>query len=342
MVILTLFINHFLFAQGSLIVDGQIHQRYNDRVIKLYNFIGQHNNVAVQKTLTDTIKNGRFYFKVDSVASMDLYFVSCEIPNKKAVDGRVLKRKSFFVDTGTVTIFLDSNFNKTMKGKYMWDKQYDSLLQYLRSDLYEPREIVNTQVEFIKTNPSSPLSVQNLFLLYNKIHDDQLDSLYGLIPANNFNSSVGKYLKNLLDSTITGKIMSPFQLPDTSGKIVSTTDFKGKYVLFDIWASWCGPCRKENSYIKKLHQKYEGKLEIVQVSLDEDKKKWLQAIQVDKLQSFIHLSDLKGLNGEFAKQFHLYSIPRNMLVDPNGKIIARNLRGKKMLEDVKKLINKID
>ena len=337
-VMLAFLIPHLLFAQGQLTVDGQIHQRYNNRVIKLYNFIGQHNNVSDYKVLIDTIVDGKFYFKLDS-AIMDLYFLSCEIPNKDAVNGMELKRKSFFVDTGAVAIVLDSNFNKTMKGIYRWDKQYDSLSQYLRTDVYGPREIINAQVQFIKTNPLSPLGAQNLFQLYNKITDKQLDTLYNLMPSSSFHSSVGKYLKHLLDSTITGKIMASFQLPDTSGNVVNTADYKGRYVLYDIWASWCGPCRKESPYIKKLHQKYKGKLEIVQVSLDEDRNKWLQAIQDDQLQSFVHLSDLRGLYGEFAKQFHVYSIPRNMLVDPNGKIIARNLRGKKMLEEVRKLIN---
>lgn len=120
-------------------------------------------------------------------------------------------------------------------------------------------------------------------------------------------------------------------LNDVDGKEVKLSSFRGKYVLIDFWASWCGPCRGENPNVVKAYNQFKDKnFTILGVSLDEDKGKWLQAIKADKL-TWPHVSDLKGWSSAAAQAYGVNSIPANFLVDPEGKIIASNLRGGQLI-----------
>lgn len=118
-----------------------------------------------------------------------------------------------------------------------------------------------------------------------------------------------------------------FSQVSPEGVPINLSDFKGKYVLLDFWASWCGPCRKENPNVVKLYEKYNNKgFEILGISLDQNRERWLQAIQADKL-TWKHTSDLKGWSNEVGKLYEISAIPKTFLIDPKGVIIARDLRG---------------
>ena len=136
-----------------------------------------------------------------------------------------------------------------------------------------------------------------------------------------------------------GKQAPELALPDANGNSVSLASYKGKYLLVDFWASWCGPCRQENPNVVKAHEEFKGKnFAILGVSLDKDKEAWQQAIQADKL-NWTHVSDLKFWNSKAVDIFKFGGIPYNVLIDPQGKIIAESLRGEDLENKLKEVLN---
>ncbi len=128
-------------------------------------------------------------------------------------------------------------------------------------------------------------------------------------------------------SMMPGAEAPDFTMNTPDGQPLSLKDLRGKVLLIDFWASWCGPCRRENPNVVKAYHKYHDKgFDVLGVSLDRDKKRWLDAIKKDGL-IWHHVSDLKGWSNEAAKLYGVRSIPHTVLLDKNGKIIARNLRG---------------
>ena len=128
-----------------------------------------------------------------------------------------------------------------------------------------------------------------------------------------------------------GTQLPEINIPDVNGKAISLSSLKGKYVLVDFWASWCGPCRAENPNVVAAYNNYKDKgFTIYSISLDDDKEKWKQAIAKDKLAWQYHVSELKGWQSDVVHQFGIESIPTNYLIDKEGKIIASNLRGKEL------------
>lgn len=137
-----------------------------------------------------------------------------------------------------------------------------------------------------------------------------------------------------------GNLAPEFALPDTSGRKQSLSSFKGKYILIDFWASWCKPCREESPYLVRALERFnKNGFDVLSITLDREalKAKWIAAIKQDKM-TWTQVIDTKSENGKMvADMYGILSIPQNFLVDPSGKIIAKNLRGEELLEYLNKL-----
>lgn len=187
--------------------------------------------------------------------------------------------------------------------------------------------------KYVKAHPTSPIAV---FVLRDyagyAIDADKISPMFDKLPAAQKQYAYAKQFKSQIDiaaKTGIGKMAMDFTQNDTLDKPVSLSNFKGKYVLLDFWASWCGPCRAENPNVVAAYNKYHDKgFNILSVSLDQPtgREKWLKAIHDDNL-TWTHVSDLKFWDNAVAKEYGIQAIPQNFLIDPDGKIIGKDLRG---------------
>jgi len=141
--------------------------------------------------------------------------------------------------------------------------------------------------------------------------------------------------------TAVGAKAPEIALPDPSGKVIKLSSLKGKYVLVDFWAKWCGPCRRENPNLVKAYQRFGGeKFEVMGVSLDRSREDWVQAIAEDGL-NWVHVSDLRYFDSEAARTYNINAIPFSILVNPEGVIVAKNLRGAALHKTLEKFLGQL-
>ncbi len=208
----------------------------------------------------------------------------------------------------------------------------DSIIKIYQPALKEAGiELLTYQRNYIAKNPSAFISALLLPEVAKSTFDYfEADSSFNKLDAAVRMSPTGKAISEFIakeKKTSIGAMAPEFAAADTAGKTVALSSLKGKYVLLDFWAAWCGPCRQENPNVVQAFHKYKDKgFTVLGVSLDRERKDWLKGVRDDKL-IWTNVSELKYFQSPTAVLYGIVSIPRNFLLDPNGKIIGRDLRG---------------
>lgn len=199
--------------------------------------------------------------------------------------------------------------------------------------------------EYVSENPNSFVTLMLLAQMVNNPDADfskvkaDVEALSPELKSTKIGTEIQEKLKSL-SSTSVGQIAPDFSAPDPEGKIVSLKESLGKVTLIDFWASWCGPCRRENPNVVALYNEFHDKgFNIIGVSLDKEgqKDKWTEAIEVDKL-TWTQISNLKYWQDPIARQYNVQGIPATFLLDAEGKIVAKNLRGAELRAKVAELL----
>lgn len=212
------------------------------------------------------------------------------------------------------------------------------------TELFESFNKIDSNIAYFyfKNNPQSLLSVY-AFERFATYQDDYslLDKDFSQLPDWIKNSIIGKYVWQKIEgakSVAINQSAPVFSQISDAGKTINLQDFKGKYVLIDFWASWCSPCRKEHPAFARIYKDYKSKnFEILSVSIDEDKTSWLNASKNDGI-IWTNILDIKGQPEEIAVKYGVQAIPANFLVNPQGLIIAKNLKAEKLEEKLVSLL----
>lgn len=321
------------------------------------------------KVDSTVIENGQFTFKGQQDSAVHRY-ITC---NPTGKDGLSI---DFFLENGAINVQLTSGFNDAATGTPNNDiyqsirTKINANLQQISALLSDPalsdstlteeeleakhkevsakeeainNDIIDIVAESIAQNIANPVGIYLLKNNYYALSVEQLAPLMPQIPAAYDNDELIIRIKDnveKLKKTAVGQKFTDFEMQTPDGKAVKLSDYvgKGKVVLVDFWASWCGPCRREMPNLVEAYKKYKNKgLEIVGVSLDRNAEDWKNGIKQLNI-TWPQMSDLKYWNCEGAKLYAVSSIPHTVLIDAEGNILARGLHGEELQDKIAEVL----
>lgn len=353
--IMAISLSLLVVAQQSFTINGSIKGIPENTTIQLKN-----EDLVIPLLVAGPVKQGKFELK-GKVEEANIYLLT--YPGNK-------QRLTIFMDNSNITIkgSADSLSKAIVTGSPANDQfnefntefnpLFDKLTKIakhinegkpdpgnlMRKDYQNTIAIIQGKTDkFLTKYPSSPVSpfVALVMTQLNtdvKITEKRFQSLAPEVQTSYYGKLLTKSIAEAKIGTV-GSDAIDFVQNDTSGKPVSFSSFRGKYVLLDFWASWCKPCRLENPNVVRAYNEYKDKnFTVLGVSLDRAREPWLKAISDDGL-IWTQVSDLKFWSNEAAVKYKIEVIPTNFLVDPNGKIIGRDLRGEELQKMLKTLMN---
>ncbi len=344
--------------QGNFTVSGTISDANGKELIL--------NKFTAEKILPlDTIvlnEKGEFNY-INSTAAPELFglqlkgvqgqimFIADSLDNIKINGSLNDFRDSYTVSGSKHSVLLKEMYDKLnityakideFRKERQNNSENDSLTKAVDAKYQEVIKENNNYIkDFINTNIESPVAIIALNLAINQqaisLENDRnlfekiSTTLTNIYPKSSLVKNLSDYLKNnpvMVGNPEIGNTATDISQATPEGKIVSLSSLRGNYVLLDFWAAWCRPCRMENPTVLKNYNKYKSKgFTVYQVSLDQKKEDWIKAIEKDGLGEWTHVSDLQYWKSAPAAKYGIRSIPSNFLIDPKGKIIAKDLRG---------------
>ena len=345
---------------SGYVINGTINGDYKGKV-----YLVREEALHGAQTVIDSTKvvDGKYHFEGDSVEVVMLHFIKSE-------DGQLTP---VFLENGTINIVADANNflwakvtgtpNNDLRDLYTMYTNYvkDSTTRttvvdwkiYGRDEQKEQEEYVRRsrhisdswlriQAEMVKKYNDQVFAP--FIIMFEMVADTDVERLKALRAEISPVLADHPYTK-MLDDYISfqsfgvGSEAYDFTLKSIDGKEITLSDYRGKYVFLDFWASWCGPCRMEMPNMQELYKTYKKDLVIIGISLDKDEAKWKEAVKEFDMK-WLQCCDPLEFHGEVAPRYKVAGIPRTVLVDPEGKVVALDLRGAKLVEEVGKFLNK--
>ena len=312
-------IDSALVIKGTFVMSGRI----NEPARQVYLFTAKYENYVSfwveNKPMSIVLKAGEF--------------------KKAIIKGSATQDENNKLQAGSAQLSLKKDSLNKLLSKTLITSDREGLLKQLAALRNEELQL---DINYVKQHPNSLIAAHLLNVYSSTWGKEKTESLYKNLSAAMKQTKYGKEISTFISLNKNVKVGDKFQdfeQQNTLGKKIKLSEIKGKYILLDFWAAWCAPCREENPRLVELYKQYRGKgFNILGVSADDKKIAWLDAVKKDGL-LWENVSDLKGDKNKAVLIYGVDAFPTNYLIDEHGIIIAKNLRGKALDEQLEKLLN---